>query len=300
MTLTTGYQGPSTRQTGAHVPRRAASLWMLYALLSGCATGPNASPNDPLEPFNRVVFSANDKIDQYVAVPLAKGYEKVTPTPVRTAVTNFFGNLGDVGNAVNNLLQGKGEDAVNSLMRVAVNTTFGIVGLIDIATPAGLRRRSQDFGLTLGTWHIPSGPYLVLPLFGPSSFRDGAGLAVDFQLNPVTYAKPAVRNSLFGLNFVNTRTNLLGATELLQQAALDKYTFVRDGYLQRRQYLLESESSPRKLPEYDAAGETPAEQGAAQAESGRATHPGADGPAAIPGRQPNSKPVTTPSEPPPK
>jgi phospholipid-binding lipoprotein MlaA len=259
MTLTTLCQGSSTPSRAAHARRCAASLLLLSALLGGCATGPDASPNDPLEPFNRTVFSANDKIDKYVAIPLAKGYRKVTPSPVRTAVTNFFGNLGDVGNTVNNLLQGKGEDAVNSLMRIAVNTVFGIGGLIDIATPAGLRKHPQDVGLTLGTWGIPSGPYLVLPLFGPSSFRDGAGLAADFQLDPVTYTKPAVRNSLYGLNFVNTRTNLLGTTELIEQAALDKYSFVRDGYLQRRQNLIESRTGPRNLPEYEDAGSAPAQ-----------------------------------------
>jgi phospholipid-binding lipoprotein MlaA len=255
--------GLSPPSSAAHAFRRAASLFLLSALLGGCATGPNASPNDPLEPLNRTVFRVNDTVDKYVAIPLAKGYRKVTPSPVRTAVTNFFGNLGDVGNTVNNLLQGKGEDGLNSLMRFAVNTVFGIGGLIDIATPAGLRKHPQDVGLTLGTWGIASGPYLVLPLFGPSSFRDGAGLVADFQLDPVSYTEPGVRNPLYGLNFVNTRTNLLGATELLEEAALDKYTFVRDGYLQRRQYLIESRTGPRKLPEYDDAGGAPAKPGAA-------------------------------------
>jgi phospholipid-binding lipoprotein MlaA len=240
-----------------NLPRPCVPLWLLCALLAGCATGPDASPNDPLEPFNRVVFRANDKLDQYVAIPLAKGYRKVTPSPVRTAVNNFFGNIGDVGNTINNALQGKGEDAMNSLMRLALNTTFGIAGLLDIATPAGLRKHPQDFGLTLGRWHVRSGPYLVLPLFGPSSFRDGAGLAVDFQLDPVSYAEPGVRNPLYGVNFVSVRANLLDTTELLEEIALDKYTFVRDGYLQRRQYLIESEEEKRKLPQYEEATEPP-------------------------------------------
>lgn len=214
---------------------------LLPALLAGCATGPDATPGDPLEPFNRVVFRVNDKIDQYVAIPLAKGYRKVTPSPVRTAITNFFSNIGDVGNTINNALQGKGEDAINSLMRLAINSTFGLVGLIDIATPAGLRKHPQDVGLTLGNWHVPSGPYLVLPLFGPSSFRDGVGLIGDFQLDPVSHQEPGVRNPAYGVNFVNTRANLLDATQLIEEAALDKYTFVRDGYLQRRQSRLERE-----------------------------------------------------------
>jgi len=229
---------------------------LLSALLGGCATGPNANPNDPLEPLNRAVFNANDKLDQYVATPVAKGYKAVTPQPVRTAITNFFSNLGDVGNTVNNLLQGKGVAAMESLMRVAVNTVFGLGGLLDIATPAGLHKQPQDFGLTLGTWGAQSGPYLVLPLFGPSSIRDGLGLAADFQLDPTSYAKPAVRNSLYGVNFVNTRTNLLGATDLLAEAALDKYSFVRDAYLQQRRYRLQEGKGPAKLPEYEDYGDT--------------------------------------------
>jgi phospholipid-binding lipoprotein MlaA len=256
MNLLSLCQEAAIRQAAPPCPRRVAPL-LLCALLCGCATGPDARI-DPLEPFNRAVFRVNDNIDQYVAVPLAKGYRDVTPSPVRTAVTNFFGNLGDVGNTINNLLQLKGEAAFNSVMRVAVNTTFGLAGLIDIATPAGLRKHPQDFGLTLGRWHVRSGPYLVLPLFGPSSFRDGVGLALDFQLDPVSYAEPADRNRLFGLNFVNTRTNLLSSTELVEQIALDKYTFVRDAWIQRRQYLIEGEAGRRKLPEYEATGEPPA------------------------------------------
>ncbi|MDN0084212.1 VacJ family lipoprotein [Crenobacter sp. SG2305] len=253
------------------------------ALLAGCATGPTANPNDPLEPLNRTIFKANDKLDQYVATPVAKGYKAVTPQPVRTAITNFFSNLGDIGNTVNNLLQGKGEAAMESLMRVAMNTVFGLGGLIDIATPAGLHKHPQDFGLTLGIWGAQSGSYLVLPLFGPSSIRDGLGLAADFQLDPTTYTEPAVRNSLFGANFVNTRTNLLGATDLLAEAALDKYSFVRDAYLQQRRYRLQEGKGPAKLPEYEDYGDTetaPTTQGTKPAGAGPANLPGheSDGP----------------------
>lgn len=217
------------------------------AVLAGCATGPQASPDDPLEPMNRAIFTVNDKLDQYVATPVAKGYRAVTPEPVRTAVSNFYSNLADIGNFANNLLQGKGVAAAESFMRVAMNSVLGIGGLIDIATPAGLPKRSQDFGLTLGTWGVPSGPYLVLPVFGPSSFRDGAGLYVNFWFDPATYAEPAVRNSLYGMNVVDVRTNLLGATDLLRLAALDRYAFVRDAYLQRRRYLLGENTA---LPDY--------------------------------------------------
>jgi len=235
-------------------PRRSRMAGLLAAtaacaLAAGCATGPQANPDDPLEPMNRVVFKVNDTVDEYVAVPVAKGYKAITPEPVRIAVTNFYSNLADVGNFANNVLQGKGTEAAESLMRVAINSVLGIGGLIDIATPAGLQRHSQDLGLTLGVWGFPSGPYLVLPLFGPSSIRDGIGLAGNFYLDPSHYLDPAWRNSLFALNVVSVRTNLLGATDLLTQAALDKYSFVRDGYLQRRRYLLGQ--SGEALPTYD-------------------------------------------------
>lgn len=231
---------------------------------AACATGPNANPADPLEPMNRAIYTVNDKVDTYVAVPVAKGYRRITPQPVRTAVTNVFNNVGDVGNAINNLLQGKGVAAAESVMRVAINSVLGLGGLIDIATPAGLPRHPQDFGLTLGTWGIPSGPYLVLPLFGPSTVRDGVGRVGDAYAYPVTYMDPAWRNSLFALQFVNTRSNLLDATSLLEQAALDKYSFVRDAYLQqRRQRLRGGETGD--LPDYGDEGDEG--EGAAGGES---------------------------------
>jgi len=247
--------------------RVAAAAALLAALLtSACATGPQASPDDPFEPLNRVVFTVNDKTDQYVGQPLAKAYQKVTPEPVRIAVTNFFSNLADVGNFANNLLQGKGTNAAESLMRVAINSVLGIGGLIDIATPGGLPKHSQDFGLTLGTWGVPSGPYLVLPLFGPSSVRDGAGVYVGIRLDPTTYADPALRNSLYGANVLDVRANLLGATDLLSLAALDKYTFVRDAYLQRRRYLLGDGGG--SLPDYgDDSGDSSDDSGKAVAGS---------------------------------
>ena len=257
-------------------PVRLACLALVPLLAAGCATGPQANPDDPLEPMNRVVFKVNDKLDQYVATPVAKGYRAVTPQPVRTAVTNFYSNIADVGNFANNLLQGKGVDAAESLMRVAINSVLGIGGLIDIATPAGLQKHSQDFGLTLGTWGVPSGPYLVLPFFGPSSFRDGVGLYVNFQFDPTTYLDPAWRNSLFAMNVVDVRTNLLGATDLLSLAALDKYAFVRDAYVQRRRYLLDGGGG--KLPDY---GDDEEAEGAAMP-----TPASSPAPASAPGAEP--------------
>ncbi|MEM5430886.1 VacJ family lipoprotein [Cupriavidus oxalaticus] len=271
---------PRPRSPALSVAATAAAA----ALIAGCASGPQANPDDPLEPMNRAVFKVNEKLDQYVAKPVAQGYKAVTPEPVRTAVTNFFSNLADVGNFANNLLQGKGVAAAESFMRVAVNSVLGIGGLIDIATPAGLEKRSQDFGLTLGTWGVPSGPYLVLPLFGPSSFRDGVGLYVNFQFDPITYAEPAVRNSLFAANVVDVRTNLLGATDLLALAALDKYSFVRDAYLQRRRYLLGESTA---LPDYgdeDNEGNEGIEGGKDVKGNDRDSKPAAPAPAPAPTR----------------
>ncbi|MCX4163343.1 MULTISPECIES: VacJ family lipoprotein [Paraburkholderia] len=231
--------------------RNPALALLAAGLVTGCATGPDRKPGDPFEPVNRVIFKANDAIDTHIAVPIAKGYEKVTPEPIRTALTNFFANLGDLGNAANNLLQLNITDATEDVMRFAMNSVFGIGGLIDFATPAGLPKHNQDFGLTMGRWGVPAGPYLVLPLFGPSSVRDGIGLAVDVRFNPLNYAEPALRNPLYVAQFVSKRSDLLGATDLLQQAALDKYTFVRDAYTQQRQSRVHRNGSPAApLPDY--------------------------------------------------
>jgi phospholipid-binding lipoprotein MlaA len=235
--------------------RNAALTLAAAGLISGCATGPDRKPGDPFEPVNRAVFNFNDGLDRYVAVPVAKGYQKVTPQPLRTAVSNFFSNLGDLSNAANALLQLKITDATEDIMRFAMNSVFGLGGLLDFATPAGLPKHHQDFGLTLGHWGIPSGPYLVLPLFGPSTVRDSMGLIVDVKFNPLNYMEPAVRNPLYVLQFVSVRSDLLGATDLLQQAALDKYSFVRDAYTQQRRARLRGTSDNNApLPNYDDQG----------------------------------------------
>jgi phospholipid-binding lipoprotein MlaA len=246
--------------------RNAALALVATGLISGCATGPDRKPGDPFEPVNRVVFNFNDGVDRYVAVPVAKGYQKVTPQPLRTAVSNFFSNLGDLSNAANALLQLKFTDATEDIMRFAFNSVFGIGGLLDWATPAGLPKHHQDFGLTLGHWGIPSGPYLVLPLFGPSTVRDSMGLIVDVKFNPLNYMEPAVRNPLYVLQFVSVRSDLLGATDLLQQAALDKYSFVRDAYTQQRRARLRGASdNAAPLPDYDDQGDSGAAAPAAGA-----------------------------------
>ncbi|NKJ46371.1 ABC transporter [Burkholderia sp. SG-MS1] len=249
--------------------RNTALALAATGLISGCATGPDRKPGDPFEPMNRVVFNFNDGVDRYVAVPVAKGYQKVTPQPLRTAVSNFFSNLGDLTNAANALLQLKFTDATEDIMRFAFNSVFGIGGLLDWATPAGLPKHHQDFGLTLGHWGIPSGPYLVLPLFGPSTVRDSMGLIVDVKFNPLNYMEPAVRNPLYVLQFVSVRSDLLGATDLLQQAALDKYSFVRDAYTQQRRARLRGTSdNATPLPDYDDQGDSGAAAPAAGAPVG--------------------------------
>jgi phospholipid-binding lipoprotein MlaA len=260
--------------------RTLAAALAAAALLAGCASPDQRTAGDPLEPMNRAIFKVNDTVDRTIAVPIAKGYQKVTPHPLRTAISNFFSNLGDLNNFANNLLQLKITDATEDLMRFAMNTTFGIGGLIDFATPARLPKHHQDFGLTLGRWGVPSGPYLVLPVFGPSSFRDGVGLAVDTRFSPMIYAPDEARWPLFTVEFVSARSDMLGATNILEQAALDKYSFVRDAYTQQRRAALGADTStPPALPNYgdeDDASETPAAPNGASA-AAPAKNPGTDG-----------------------
>ncbi len=213
--------------------RAMAALAM--ALLQGCATGPNANPADPLEPFNRTMFTFNDGLDRAVIKPVSTAYQDVTPELVRRGATNFFGNISDAWSLVNNVLQFKPQASAESFFRVAVNTFWGLGGILDIASEMRLRKHTMDFGQTLGYWGVAPGPYLVLPLLGPSSVRDSVGTLVDMQGNLVNRADNVpVRNSLIVLRAVNTRARLLGVGDVLDQAALDKYSFARDIYLQRR------------------------------------------------------------------
>lgn len=215
---------------------RWAALLLGAALATGCATGPNANPADPFEPYNRGMTRFNENVDKAVLKPVATVYRDVTPRPVRTGVGNFFANLGDAWSFVNNLLQARGLEAYESLVRFSTNTVFGLGGLLDIASEAGIERHKQDFGLTLGRWGVPTGPYLVLPLLGPSTVRDTAALPVDYFVgDPVGYVNDVpVRNSLYGLGFVDKRASLLHATSVLDEAALDSYSFTRDVYLKLR------------------------------------------------------------------
>lgn len=217
----------------------------LLLLLSGCAsTGGN--PRDPWEGFNRPVYAFNDAIDRAVLKPVAEGYVKVVPAPARTGVNNFFGNLEDIGTGLNNILQGKVADGVSDLGRFGVNTVLGIFGLWDVATPMGLEKHTEDFGQTLGKWGVPSGPYLVLPLFGPSTLRDAPARWVD-PMTAINYniERDVVKGTLFVTDIIRGRANLLQAERVLDEAALDKYSFIRDAWIQRRRNQVYDGSPPK-------------------------------------------------------
>lgn len=211
------------------------ALALLLVLVQGCATGPNINPADPMEPLNRAVFNFNDGIDRAVLKPVATVYDQVTPSPFKTGVRNFFGNISDVWSVVNNLLQLKIEHSLETFMRVSVNSTLGFGGLLDIGTEMRLSKNKQDFGQTLGVWGFDAGPYVVLPLFGPSSVRDTVGSVVGGGADLVNnLSNQPMSTSLTLLRLVDRRAELLGSTNILDQAALDKYSFTRDLYLQRR------------------------------------------------------------------
>ena len=225
-----------------HSPKRLfawAGATLALVVFQGCATAPGGNPSDPFESFNRSVFSFNDSLDRAVIKPVATVYREVTPSPVRTGVTNFFGNLKDVWSVVNNSLQGKGEHAGDSLGRVVINTVFGLGGLLDMAGEANIPKHTEDFGQTLGVWGVPAGPYLVLPVLGPSTVRDTAALIIDKQGDVVsTTGNIPIRNTLQATRAVNIRSSLLKAGNLLDEAALDRYTFAREVHLQRRRSLI--------------------------------------------------------------
>ncbi|QTD91670.1 MlaA family lipoprotein [Burkholderia anthina] len=290
--------------------RHAALAVAAVAALSGCATVQTPTKGDPLEGFNRTMYKFNDTVDTYALKPVAKGYQYVVPQPVRESVTNFFSNIGDVYIAANNIVQLRIADGVGDIMRVVINTVFGVGGLFDVATIAKLPKHTADFGITMGRYGMPSGPYLVLPLLGPSTLRDTAGLGVDYVGNPLTYVKPdGLSWGLFGVNLVNARANLLGAGDVLDAAALDKYSFVRNAYLQRRQMLIDNArgeaattSGNDALPKYDLPddGAAPAAAGTAGAAavSGATAPAGASGaavaaPASGPAVAPNPASATT-------
>ncbi|MFM9434347.1 phospholipid-binding lipoprotein MlaA [Janthinobacterium sp. CG_23.3] len=242
----------STKTTAMNLSKLAFAL-AATAALGGCATANN--PNDPFEGFNRGVFTFNDTVDKVALKPVAKVYKAVLPSFVQTGVGNFFGNLADVWSSANNLMQGKGEAGMSDFTRVMLNSSFGILGLFDIASEAGLTKHDEDFGQTLGYWGVTSGPYIMLPLLGPSTMRDTVALPLDIKADPWGYKDPVnVRNIGSGVRLIDKRAYLLDASNLLEGAALDRYEFVRDGYLQQRENkIFGADGNPRNKAKKDDA-----------------------------------------------
>lgn len=215
-----------------------ACLALILTALGGCATGPYADPKDPLEPLNREIYAFNDSVDQAIAAPVARTYKQVVPELVQKGVGHFFGNLGDAWSGVNALLQGQGEAGLTNLMRFTTNTVFGFWGVLDIATEMRMRRTTTNLSDTLGVWGVPTGPYVVLPLLGPSTARGVVGKVGESHAGPVANPlnevndKPT-RIGLGLLGVVDQRADLLNVTDRLGGLALDPYSFVRDAYLQR-------------------------------------------------------------------
>lgn len=216
--------------------------------LTGCATTQyNSEVNDPLEGYNRVMYSFNDTVDEAVIKPIAQGYDYIMPDPASKSVSNFFSNLNDITVIANDLLQFKFGQAFYDTGRFVVNSTAGVIGLFDVASSTGLEKHDEDFGQTLGVWGLDTGPYIVWPFIGPSSLRDTVGLVGDYYTDPITYVKgPAARNPFLITRIIDKRANLLSAEKVLEEAALDEYVYIRDAYLQRRQNLVYDGNPPEE------------------------------------------------------
>jgi len=201
--------------------------------LSGCATTAN-NPKDPFEGFNRAMFTVNEGLDMVIK-PVAQGYDAAAPLPVKAGIGNFFGNIYDIWTAFNNFLQGKGGDGLSDVGRVLVNTTIGIGGVFDVASEMGLEKHAEDFGQTLGKWGVGDGPYFYWPLIGPRTTRDSFGWLVDTYTDPVWRVDDvALRNTLAGVRYIDLRASFLPTDKIVEQAAFDKYNYIRDAYLQNR------------------------------------------------------------------
>lgn len=229
----------------APLPFRRAALALACAstLFAGCAAGP--TKEDPFEPFNRQMYEVHQVVDGNVVKPLAEAYVKVTPELIRTGVSNFFGNLDDLFTGINNVLEGDGQQAGDDFGRVLLNSTFGILGIFDLGSMMGIKKDKKDFGITFGKWGVPAGPYLFIPLFGPTTVRDGTGTLVRLFIGPVGYiADVPLRNSIYGVGYVDARADALGAESVLDTAALDRYRFLRNAYLKNRQYQIYNGKPP--------------------------------------------------------
>lgn len=217
--------------------RRIAAAMVACVLLAGCSAAP--SRDDPFEPVNRASYRVHEVVDGNVVKPIAQAYVDYAPRVVQTGVRNFFGNIDDFISFINDVLQNKPDKAGNDLGRVITNTAFGLLGLIDIASDAGVPKGNEDFGQTFGYWGIQQGPYIFIPVLGPTTVRDGTGLIVRAYATPIGYINDvSTRNILWGIGFLDARASALQAESLVDRASLDRYTFIRRAYLQRRQYLV--------------------------------------------------------------
>jgi phospholipid-binding lipoprotein MlaA len=216
---------------------RSLALAAAIVSLAGCAAAP--SRDDPFEPMNRASYRVHEVVDGKIVKPMVQAYVDYTPHPIQKGISNFFGNIDDFFSFINDVLQGKPDKAGNDLGRVITNTAFGVLGLIDIASDAGVPKGNEDFGQTFGYWGLPQGPYIFIPVFGPTTVRDGTGWIIRGYASPIGYIEDiSTRNILIGLNLVDLRASALQAESLINQAALDPYTFIRRSYLQRREYLV--------------------------------------------------------------
>ena len=221
--------------------KKIGLLLLVAVAASGCAS--SATPGDPFEGFNRAMFGFNEGVDNAVLKPIATGYQNVVPEPARDCVGNVFSNINDVFVGFNSLLQGKVGEAVSDVCRVVVNTTAGVLGCFDVASKIGLEKHNRDFGQTFGKWGFGAGPYLVIPFLGPSNIRDGVGTLIYSNLDPVWASHVPTRNVAYSLRAVNRRAELLQVGNVLEDAALDKYSFVRDTYVQRRQGMIDDDAN---------------------------------------------------------
>ena len=222
-------------------------ILIISSVTFGCASVKGPSPeHDPFESYNRAMFSFNDAFDKAILKPVAAAYKNYVPEPIQTGVSNFFSNIGDIFVILNDLLQGKFAQARDDSVRFIMNTIFGVFGIFDVATYMDLPKHNEDFGQTLAVWGVSDGPYLVLPFLGASTLRDTAGLIVDAQVDPILdITDDEARYATLALKTVDTRARLLGASNVLDKAAFDRYAFMRDAYLQRRQFLIHDGSPPK-------------------------------------------------------
>ena len=256
---------------------RLAPVVALTAFFAGCAHVPNPTPQDPWESYNRSMFQFNEAFDKALFKPIASGYKQLTPEPARNCIHNIFANMADLWASVNSFLQGRGHDGVNMLGRVLFNSTMGLGGCIDVASMNGSQRISNDFGVTLGVWGFKPGPYVVLPFIGSSNVRDAAGIGTMFAAGASSYTpimaidNVPLRNTILGVAAVDLRASLLDADDLVDRIALDRYSFIRDAFIQRRQSLVQGnrvdpdapygtlpDYSDDELPDYSDDEEAPA------------------------------------------